>query len=106
MNMRDSNPSQGFGGNVGNLPDWNSEDNHWRASWSSRPYAASDRTYEHYQPAYRYGYESGTRHRGRQWEEVEPELRAGWDRYEGRGNSTWEHMKDAVRDAWHRVAHR
>ena len=106
MHHRDSNPSQGFAGNVGNLADWDSEDSYWRSNWSTRPYAAADRGYEHYQPAYRYGYETGSQHRGRQWDEVEPELRSGWDRYEGRGTSAWENVKDAVRDAWHRVTSR
>lgn len=83
---------------------WDTEDAYWRDNFTGRPYAAG-RTYEQFQPGYRYGFESGRHHMGRRWEEAEPDLRAGWDRYEHRGDSksTWEEIKDAVRDAWHRV---
>ena len=86
--------------------DWMNEDMYWRSNFSSRPYARSDRSYEFYQPGYRYGFESANRFRERQWNEVESDLRSGWDRFEYRGQSTWEHVKDAVKDAWDRIAHR
>jgi hypothetical protein len=88
---------------AGDLSDWTAEDNYWRSTFTSRPYVRADRGYEAYRPGYRYGFESATRHRGRQWDEVESELRSGWDRYEHRGQSMWENVKDAVRDAWDRV---
>jgi hypothetical protein len=83
--------------------DWNSEDAYWRGAYSGRPYYRSGRSYEDYQPAYRYGYESWSRHADRGWDEVEADLRAGWDRWEHKSKSTWEEMKDAVRDAWNRL---
>jgi len=105
--MKDSNPSQGFANaQVNDADAWGTESAYWRDNWSTRPYAQADRGFSHYEPGYRYGYESATRHRGRHWDEVEPELRTGWERYEHRGESTWEHMKDAVRDAWDRVTRR
>jgi hypothetical protein len=67
---------------------------------------SADRGYEYYQPGYRYGVESATRYRGRNWNDIEGDLRSGWDRFEHRGQSTWENMKDAVRDAWNRVTGR
>lgn len=84
---------------------WDSEDTWWRDNFSQRSYSQTGLGYEYYQPAYRYGHESGSHHLGRSWDDVEPDLRAGWDRYESRGTSksTWEDIKDAVRDAWHRV---
>ena len=93
--------STGSGTNI----DWSAEDEHWRSSYASRPYARADRGYEHYQGAYRYGFESASRHRDRDWSAVEGDLRSGWDRYEhrGSGNSAWDDVKDAVRDAWDRV---
>ena len=66
----------------------------------------ADRGFDFYQPGYRYGYESATRHRGRKWTDVESDLRTGWDRYEHRGQGTWENVQDAVRDAWNRVTGR
>ena len=84
---------------------WADEDTYWQGAYASRPYAKADRGYDYYGPGYRYGYESATRHRGRQWNEVESELRSGWEGYEHRGTSqgTWEDIKDSVRDAWDRV---
>jgi len=104
MTAGDINPTQGFGATKDQL-NWNSEETYWRNNWRARPYAQADRGFEYYAPGYRYGYESASKYRGREWNDVEPDLRSGWDKYEHRGQSTWEHMKDAVRDAWNRVVH-
>lgn len=86
------------------LPDWASEDEYWRHNFGSRPYARADLAYEHYQPAYRYGYESAGRLGGSRWEEVESELRAGWEvDHADDDRSAWENVKDAVKDAWDRL---
>lgn len=106
MTNRDMNPSQGFGNLNAIEPTWETESQHWRTSWQSRPYATADRGFEYYEPGYRYGVESATRFRGRRFDEVEDELRTGYDRYEHRGESKWEQVKDAVRDAWERVTSR
>ena len=83
---------------------WDQEDLWWKENFNSRPYAAGG-SYEEFQPAYRYGFESGRHNMGRTCSDVETDLRSGWDKYEHRGasGSTWENIKDAVRDAWHRV---
>ena len=102
--QRSTSTSPGSSGLVG-TEDWNAERDYWRTNFSSRPYARTDRPFEAYEPAYRYGYESANRYGGRQWQDVERDLRSGWDRYEHRGSSksTWEEIKDATRDAWDRV---
>ena len=101
-----ANPTQGFGATRQQLGDWETEDSYWRDNWTTQPYVSADRGYDFYRPAYRYGFESAQKHRGRPWAEAEHEIRTGWDRYEHRGQSTWEHIKDAVRDGWNRIAHR
>jgi hypothetical protein len=85
--------------------DWSSERDWWRDNYSSRPYASADRGFDQYEPGYRYGYESASRYRGRNWNDVEPDLRSGWNNYEHRGanKSTWEEIKDSVKDAWDHV---
>lgn len=90
---------------AGDAGDWSTEERYWRDNFSSRPYAAADRSFDQFQPGYRYGYESANRAGGRSWDESEHELRSGWDRYEHRGSSrsTWEEIKDSVKDAWDRV---
>ena len=82
---------------------WTQEDAHWRANFASRPYAAADRGYEHYQSAYRYGHGSAIRHQGREWTEVERDLEQGWDSARGNSTSSWHEAKDAARDAWDRT---
>ncbi len=79
------------------------EDEYWRENYLNRPYAAADRSYEHYRPAYRYGWESRARHAGRQWEDVETDLERGWDQYRGDSPLAWTDARQATRDAWHRV---
>ena len=85
--------------------DWTAEDEYWRNNYRNRPYAGSTHTYDEWQPAYRYGYESAQRYQDRDWNDVEADLRTGWDKYEHRGTvrSTWEQVKGAVRDAWDRI---
>lgn len=102
--MADLNRTTSTGG-AGSAADWGTEDRFWRENFSTRPYRKADRGYEHYQPGYRYGFESANRYSGREWNDVEPELRSGWDSYEhrGSGQSTWEDIKDSVRDAWDKV---
>lgn len=85
--------------------DWTTEDEYWRSNFTNRPYVGTNRDYNYWQPAYRYGYESAQRYQGRNWNDVENDLRAGWDRYEHRGTmrGTWEDIKAAVRDGWDRL---
>ena len=83
--------------------DWTVEERWWRDNYRSRPYARSDRDFDFYRGAYRYGYEGAARGSGNSWNDVESDMKKGWDRYEGRGDSMWDDVKDAVRDAWDRV---
>jgi hypothetical protein len=81
------------------------EDEYWRSNWSNRPYTDRSRSYEHYQPAYRLGWESRERFRNRRWEEVELDLASEWHRQRERDRASlkWDEARLAARDAWHRV---
>jgi hypothetical protein len=79
------------------------EDAYWRTHYTDQPYVESGTSYDVYRPAYRYGWESYSRHRGRSFDEAEPDLRRGWDQFEGSKNLSWDSAKKATRDAWHRV---
>src|SRR6186997_2819816 len=59
------------------------EDTYWRDSYRTRPYVGADETYETYQPAYRYGWESRDRYQGKNWNDVESDLGRGWDKARG-----------------------
>ena len=87
------------------MTDWQTEEDYWRTNYASRPYTSTNRDFEYWRPAYRYGYDSAGKYSGKTWDEVEPSLRTGWDSYEHRGTakSTWQEIKDAVRDGWNRL---
>jgi hypothetical protein len=56
--------------------------------------------YDHYRPAYEYGWRlrQDERYRDRDWDQVEPDARRDWEtRNPG---STWDEIKAAVRHAW------
>ena len=92
------------GSYVASGSDWSADESFWRSNYASRPYSTSDRGFDYYRSAYRYGHDAAKQHGGRRWNEVESELRSGWQKFEARGEQAWEHIKDAVRDAWDRVA--
>ena len=79
------------------------EDTYWRESYRTRPYVGADETYETYQPAYRYGWESRQRYAGRKWNDVEGDLSRDWEKARGTSSLTWDRAKLATKDAWHRV---
>jgi hypothetical protein len=83
--------------------EWTIESNYWRDHYRSRPYFSADRGYGYYEPAYRYGYESAIRDRGRSWDEAQRDLEREWNNYQLRGKLAWHEIQDAVRDAWDRA---
>ena len=80
------------------------EDHWWRDNYAGLEGLQADRAYEHYQPAFRYGWESYGGHRGKAWTDVEPQLATGWDVYRGDANAKWDDAKQAVRHAFERAA--
>ena|SRR5687767_487242 len=79
------------------------EEAYWREAFLSRPYADETLGYDHYRPAYRYGWESRTRFPDRRWDQVERELETGWRENRGISRLGWTDAKLAARDAWQRV---
>jgi hypothetical protein len=85
--------------------DATAEEKYWRESHPARPYAIN-KSYNDYGPAYRYGWESYTRHNGRPFADVEADLERDWDSAKGKSKLKWHHAKPAARDAWDRLAAR
>jgi hypothetical protein len=81
------------------------ESAYWRDNYSTRPYVTKGETYDTYEPAYRYGWESRSRYAGRSFEDVETDLGRDWDRNRGTSSLSWDRAKLATRDAGHRVEH-
>ena len=84
--------------------DASAEDAYWRENYIRRPYVKADRSYEYYQPAYRYGWESRLTNAGKSWEEMEPHLARGWEDNLASSQIAWHEARLAVRDAWSRLA--
>jgi hypothetical protein len=59
--------------------------------------------WQDYEPAYRYGYESYDRYRGRSFDEVEPDLAQSWNTTHRGSKLGWQEAKEAVRDGWHHL---
>jgi uncharacterized protein (TIGR02271 family) len=65
-------------------------------------FAGRGQAYEHWAPAYRYGYELARdpRYRDRDWAAIEAEGRRDWEQ---RHHGTWEEFKEAIRYGWEKV---
>jgi hypothetical protein len=88
---------------VGEMVNPSAEDAYWKSNYASRPYVQPGSTYDEYQPAYKYGWESRTQHAGKKFEDVETDLSRGWDRVKGKSRLEWDRAKSATREAWDHV---
>lgn len=84
------------------------EESYWRENYKSRPYYKSGRDFEHYSPAYRFGWESASRmdYHGRRFEDVESDLSKNWNRFRGSARTEWNDVRAATRDAFERAQNR
>ena len=78
-------------------------DDHFRSSYSSAPYYSDRRTWNDYQPAYQYGYNTYGQYKGQRFEDVEPQLERDWNSARGKSSMAWNDAKGAVRDGWHYI---
>lgn len=81
------------------------EDTYWSKSYATAPYVKKGEAYKMYQPAYKYGWESYPKHRGKTFDQVEAELSTDWAKSNSGSSLTWDKAKPATRDAWRRVEH-
>ena len=79
------------------------EDAYWRDAYVREPYYQAGTSYDEYQPAYKFGWESRGQYPDKRFEDVEADLSRGWDTNRGKSKLSWERSKDAVRAAWNRV---
>lgn len=79
----------------------------WRAQHRERPYYDAGFDYDtHYEPAYRYGWETRRKYHDKRYDEVEHQLGHDWEHHKGRSELSWDKASHAVKDAWHRIEHR
>lgn len=79
-----------------------SHDEFWRSSFTNRPYVDAQLGYDHYRPAFRFGWMAQAEAGTDEFEDVEEELRQRWETEPG--DLSWDEARPAVRDAWIRAA--
>ena len=79
------------------------ETEHWRIHFASRPYVDAGTSFDHYEPAYRYGWEARSRYADNDFDDVESDLRSEWGMYRGESKLDWDKARPATRDAWDRI---
>src|SRR5688572_3481873 len=81
------------------------EGDYWRQNFRRQPYFQAGTPYEHYEPGFRYGWQSALadEHAGGEFEDVESELERSWDALHGENAQDWEEARSAARDAWERA---
>ena len=92
-----------MGKDVAEAVDPTVEDAYWRENHASRPHAAQGSSYDDFAPAYRYGWESRSKHAGRSFDEVETDLARDWTAQPTLSRLTWDKARPAARDAWERI---
>lgn len=81
------------------------EEAYWQENYNTRPYADSGVAYDHYEPAYRTGYEGYNSYGlgGKSFDESEADLQSYYETNRGKSNLGWDKAKHAARDAWDKV---
>lgn len=105
----DRGESAGTGGlAAGEDLDEVAEGDYWRQNFRRRPYYQPGTPYEHYEPGFRYGWQSAIdeQYVGRDFVDAESELERSWDALHGENAQDWEEARESVRDAWSRARER
>ena len=76
---------------------------YWEKYYREREYVEGDLAYVHYEPAYRYGWESRARYDHDDFAKVETELEKNWKKYRADSCLEWGAARPAAEDAWNRV---
>jgi len=76
------------------------EEQYWRENHPRQPYASSDFGYEHYEPAYRTGYEAFTKYPGKKYEEIEADLARDYEKNAISSPLPWDRAQPAAKAAW------
>jgi hypothetical protein len=81
------------------------ETTYWREHYTHRPYYVAGKSFDYYEPAYRYGWETAGRpeYKNKKFDEIEATAGSGWDNAKGKTELKWVSAKPASRDAFNRV---
>jgi hypothetical protein len=76
---------------------------YWREQHSKQPYA-KDHPYERFEHAYRTGYSSYEKYRGRQFDEVEESVANDYEAGKPDSALPWDTVRPAVSSVWERMS--
>jgi hypothetical protein len=76
---------------------------YWNDNYNKTDYYVAGRDWNDYEPAYKLGYDSFDKYRGRTYSEAETELERDWNSLRGNSRLAWNEAKGAVRDGWHHI---
>lgn len=76
---------------------------HFKTTYVTRPYYNSELTWNDYEPAYKYAYDSRGNYVGKSFDSVEADLERGWDKTRATSRLAWADAREAVRDGWHHI---
>ena len=96
----------GSGAWSGSMPSnaWDKDENtFWQNKFQHEGYFQNGMTWDDYEPAYRYGFESHNKWHGRKWDDVEHDMGSEWDKMKAKSRLKWEHAKFAVKAVWDRM---
>ena len=93
------------GDNLAEVVNPTTYNDHWKTSYTARPYYNSQYVWDDYAPAYKLGYDSygNKTYRGRNFESIESNLESDWNRIKGNSRLAWNDARQAVRDGWHHI---
>jgi hypothetical protein len=80
------------------------EEQYWRENHAAQSWAEGGGSYDQYAPAYRTGYEGGTKYAGKPYEEIETDLALDYQKHDPNTALPWDRARPAVKAAWHRVS--
>jgi hypothetical protein len=78
------------------------DESSWREHHGEQPW--KEEPYEHYEPAYKAGFEAARRHAGAHYEEIEANVARDYEKNDANPAIPWDRARPAVRSAWHRVS--
>lgn len=90
---------------LGEVIDPTEEDTWLNENFASRPYAQTDKKYDDFIPAYRFGGEAEHTYQGRPFEDIENEARSKYDFSDAADEMPWDEARMAVHDAYERACY-
>ena len=76
---------------------------HFKETYQSAPYYSAGKTWNDYEPAYKYSYDAYGRNQGQSFEAIEPQLERDWESSRAKSSLAWNEARGAVKDGWHYI---